>query len=76
MFDLLAVAMANDAMRAQRRRFEGATGQQPARSTSAPDRSRLGVAKRLRAVADRIEPVVDAQATPAAAEAIDQQDAA
>jgi hypothetical protein len=76
MFDLLAVAMANDALRRQHDRFEAASGARLARSSSSPGRVRLGVARRLRAVADRIEPVGEAEPTRSPAAAIDQRDAA
>lgn len=77
MFDLLAVAMANDALRRQHERFEATPGRRPERSSSSPRRVRLSVARSLRAVADRIEPVgnLDANAEPSIM-SIDRQDAA
>jgi hypothetical protein len=77
MFDLLAVAMANDAMRRQHQRFEATPGRGLEPSSSSLGRVRVGVARRLRAVADRIEPVgnVADDAEPSTV-AIDRRDAA
>jgi hypothetical protein len=74
MFDLLGVAMANDAMRRQHQRFEATPVRRLERSSSL-GRVRLGVARSLRAVADRIEPVVDVGLDTESI-AVDRQDAA
>jgi hypothetical protein len=79
MLDLLAVAMANEALRRHHDRFDGGSGREPARPSPSLGRVRLGVARRLRAVADLIEPI----GAPAGSEpegsptmAIDRRDAA
>jgi hypothetical protein len=76
MLDALAYAMSQDALRRQRQVFESTAE----RSSSAPPSSllrvRLGVARRLRAVADRIEPLGDLGETERTTMAIDRRDAA
>jgi hypothetical protein len=65
MLDPLAIAMANDALRDQHARFDPTPARQREQAWSV-GRIRVGVARRLRAVADLIEP---AAGTTLAAEA-------
>lgn len=76
MLDQLAFAMSQDALRRQRQGFDAVSDRPLGGSTPSLGRVRLGVARRLRAVADRIEPVsLGATADPPTT-AIDRQDAA
>jgi hypothetical protein len=76
MLDALAYAMSQDALRRQRQVFENAVERPSSAPPSSLLRVRLGVARRLRAVADRIEPVGDLAATERTTIAIDRRDAA
>jgi hypothetical protein len=76
MLDQLAFAMSQDALRRQNQRFEGTVDRPTAGSSPSLGRVRLGVARRLRAVADRIEPVSPGATSEPRTMAIDRRDAA
>jgi hypothetical protein len=76
MLDHLAFAMSHDALRRQYDRFEATGGRPPASTPSSVGRVRLGVARRLRAVADRIEPVGSPANADTPTVTLDRRDAA
>ncbi len=76
MLDPLAFAMTPMALDRQRRRFDGRKDVPSTDASPSLGRVRLGMARRLRAVADRIEPVTGGETGRSPAMAFDRRDAA